>query len=290
MVFPLPGQPGIGGTRDPSGGDSDILRDRRLLPANPAAVRAAAIKGEKPPPDEETRLFTELAKSEWADDVLITRLAIEQAMRQGEIFALRWEDIDFDGRILTVRGRHQIGTKNAKAQKSRATTGWEYRPLMPGAVELLLAHRGEKEPDPKALIFSAGPQVSFKTRFGRTARHPSMANFKYHNLRHEATSRLALLYPNPLDLMRITGHKDVKSLNRYYQPDLSDIARHQDPAAKAMQVAAERLRNQNGSRTRLRLTSRSSATQCDVRRHQRAGLLEGRSAGLVIDLDAGPSQ
>ena len=94
--------------------DSDILRDRRLLPANPAAVRAAAIKGEKPPPDEETRLFTELAKSEWADDVLITRLAIEQAMRQGEIFALRWEDIDFDGRILTVRGRHQIGTKKCQ--------------------------------------------------------------------------------------------------------------------------------------------------------------------------------
>lgn len=49
--------------------------------------------------------------------------------------------------------------------------------------------------------------------------------------------------------MRITGHKDVKSLNRYYQPDLSDIARHHDPAAKAMQVAAERLRNQNGNRT-----------------------------------------
>ena len=168
--------------------DSDILRDRRLLPANPAAVRAAAIKGKKPPPDEETRLFTELAKSEWADDVLITRLAIEQAMRQGEIFALRWEDIDFDGRILTVRGRHQIGTKNAKAQKSRATTGWEYRPLMPGAVELLLAHRGEKEPDPKALIFSAGTQASFKTRFGRMARRPSLVDFKYHNLRHEATS------------------------------------------------------------------------------------------------------
>ena len=222
--------------------DSDTLRDRRLLPASAAAVRAAAMKGEEPPADEETRLFAQLAKSESADDVPIARLAIEQAMRQGEIFALKWEDIDFERRILTVRGRHERGTKNAKAQKSaksRATIGWEYRPLMPRAAELLLAHRGDKEPDPKSLVFSAGTQDSFKTRFGRMAKRAGLKDFKFHDLRHEATSRLAKLYPNPLDLMRITGHKDVKSLNRYYQPDLSEMATRHDPAPKPAQIAAE---------------------------------------------------
>ena len=110
---------------------------------------------------------------------------------------------------------------------------------MPRAVDLLLAHRGEKELDPQALIFSAGTQASFKTRFGRMAKRAELTDLQFHDLRQKATTWPALLYPNPLDLMGTTGHKGVKSLNRYYVPDLSDLARRYDPAAKAMQVAAE---------------------------------------------------
>ncbi|NHO58424.1 site-specific integrase, partial [Acetobacter lambici] len=40
---------------------------------------------------------------------------------------------------------------------------------------------------------------------------------------HEATSRLAR-YLNPIELTRVTGHRDLKSLNRYYQPVPGDIA------------------------------------------------------------------
>ncbi|MPQ74277.1 hypothetical protein GC248_10360, partial [Acetobacter senegalensis] len=31
-------------------------------------------------------------------------------------------------------------------------------------------------------------------------------------------------YTNPLELRRVTGHKDIKSLDRYYQPHTEDLA------------------------------------------------------------------
>jgi integrase len=51
-----------------------------------------------------------------------------------------------------------------------------------------------------------------------------LEDLTYHDLRHEATSRLARIFPNPLDLMRVTGHKDLKSLSRYYHADASELA------------------------------------------------------------------
>ena len=73
-------------------------------------------------------------------------------------------------------------------------------------------------------MFPVGPAHPFRVRFGRMATRARLEDFTFHDLRHEATSRLAKLYPNPMDLRRVTGHADLKSLDRYYQPDLTELA------------------------------------------------------------------
>ena len=45
----------------------------------------------------------------------------------------------------------------------------------------------------------------------------------FHDLRHEATTRLARKL-DVLDLSRMTGHRDLKSLRRYYNPAAEEIA------------------------------------------------------------------
>jgi len=55
-------------------------------------------------------------------------------------------------------------------------------------------------------------------------RRAGLTNLTFHDLRHEATSRLARYLSNPLDLMRVTGHRDLKSLDRYYQPIMQALA------------------------------------------------------------------
>lgn len=50
-------------------------------------------------------------------------------------------------------------------------------------------------------------------------------NFRFHDLRHTATSRLAQRLPNVIELAAITGHTSLSMLKRYYHISPSDLAR-----------------------------------------------------------------
>ena len=50
-----------------------------------------------------------------------------------------------------------------------------------------------------------------------------LVDLHFHDLRHEATSRLAPHF-SMHDLMKITGHKSSAMLDRYYQPEISTLA------------------------------------------------------------------
>ena len=58
----------------------------------------------------------------------------------------------------------------------------------------------------------------------RACRRAGIEGLTFHDLRHEATSRLAQKLPMQ-DLMKITGHKDPRMLARYYHPRIEDLAR-----------------------------------------------------------------
>ncbi|MFS8366874.1 hypothetical protein ACJRO0_05185 [Acetobacter oryzifermentans] len=81
----------------------------------------------------------------------------------------------------------------------------------------------EKLPDRKDIVFSVGERKIFSVLFGRMTRQAGIQDLTFHDSRHEATSRLAR-YLNPIILPRLTGHRDLKSLNRCYQPVPGDIA------------------------------------------------------------------
>lgn len=48
------------------------------------------------------------------------------------------------------------------------------------------------------------------------------SNLRFHDLRHEATSRLATVYEMH-ELAKITGHRDTRMLLRYYHPDIQTL-------------------------------------------------------------------
>ena len=201
---------------------ADRKRDRRLRPATAAQIRDAAERGEDSPPGEEERLLAAVAKSENVVDLPFVRFALAQATRRGEAMGIRWRDVDLDAKVFAVHGREGRGTKNAE---SREELGPEMRPLMPGAIAVLRSMLPkEGRPDPDAIVFPIGDATAFSVRFGRMMKRAGLDDLTFHDLRHEATSRIARRYPNPLDLKRVTGHEDLKSLDRYYKPDLTELA------------------------------------------------------------------
>lgn len=195
---------------------------RVQLPLNPAQIvkRPAGADRKRdrifvPPPiddpnnGEEARL---LAACDADSPLLgeIVRFALLTAMRQGEIVGLDWVDPDLDRSTIWVRGAQRDVTKNGEVRQA---------PLLPAAVQLLRNRPGIH----KGQIFPMDQNV-LKMRFRRAATRAGVVDLTFHDLRHIATTRLAKIYKNPLDLRLVTGHKDLKSLARYYHTSAEELA------------------------------------------------------------------
>lgn len=169
--------------------------------------------------DEEKRLLDELAPSprhengrferggcrnEWVLPVVV--LAIETAMRRSEILALRWPDVFLDERFVRLHD-----SKNGEPRDV---------PLSTRAASTLAALR--RNLDGQVFPISA---EAVKKAFTRASQRAGIANLHFHDLRHEATSRIAERLDNILELSAVTGHKTVQMLKRYYHPRATDLAR-----------------------------------------------------------------
>ena len=72
------------------------------------------------------------------------------------------------------------------------------------------------------------PLFSYKPRglsgeFLKLCRRTGIDDLRFHDLRHEATSRLFEKGLNPVEVATITGHKDTKMLMRYTHLRAEDL-------------------------------------------------------------------
>lgn len=158
----------------------------------------------------------------------IVRLAVETAMRRGEIVGLHWEHIDLNRRVA-----HLPATKNGSARDV---------PLSSAAVSVLqgLSDRLKvKEPvqgpvfgiraDAVTRAFERAVERArkqYEDKCRKSDEKPLdgfLVDLRFHDLRHEATSRLASIFPMH-ELAKITGHKDPRMLMRYYHPRAEELA------------------------------------------------------------------
>ena len=170
-------------------------RDRRLQPG---------FGGEE---GEEKRLLAACSEARNPYLLSVVRLALETAMRQGELVALRWENVD-----LTRRIAHLPDTKNGEARTV---------PLSSTSVEVLRAL-------PRSLhgeVFPGLTAEAVKRAFARATRRAGIEGLHFHDLRHEATTRLFERGLNIMEVATITGHKDLRMLRRYTHLKAEDLAK-----------------------------------------------------------------
>jgi integrase len=67
--------------------------------------------------------------------------------------------------------------------------------------------------------------MAIKKAFNRAARRAEIEDFHFHDLRHEATSRLFEIGLNIMEVATITGHKDLRMLRRYTHLKAEDLAK-----------------------------------------------------------------
>lgn len=132
-------------------------------------------------------------------------LALETAMRAGEIFGLEWKRVNMPKRFVRL-----AETKNGDARDV---------PLSARAAELLEAMRGID----RERVFTVDSQVA-STLFRRARIRAKIDDLTFHDSRHDAITRLAQKL-NVLQLARMVGHRDIRSLQTYYNETAESMAR-----------------------------------------------------------------
>ena len=166
---------------------------RQIMLPEPSKARDRRLT-----PDELDRLWaaTESARAWYLRPII--EMALETAMRRGELLALKWSEIDLSGRLLRV-----AVSKNGHARTI---------PLTPKAGEVLGSLRRQGE-----LAF---PISAFAVRqaWDRLTNRAGLLDFRFHDLRHEAVSRLFEAGLNVPEVALISGHRTPAMLFRYTHP------------------------------------------------------------------------
>ena len=137
----------------------------------------------------------------WIKPVVI--FALETAARRGEILDLHWDGLDLQRGTAKVSGK----------------TGSRTIPLSPICIAMLrvLPHSLDGK------VFPVTMQT-LKQAYERAVARAGIEDFTFHDLRHDALTRLAKLGFNVLELRAISGHTTANMLQRYVSIDASDLS------------------------------------------------------------------
>lgn len=135
---------------------------------------------------------------------LVIQFALETAMRQGEILALRWGQVDLERASLTV-----LESKNGYSRVI---------PVTNTAASVLMQARelsgAGDNPEPDTMVFPVEANA-VKLSWQRLLKRCGITDLHFHDLRHEAISRLFELGLTVPEVASISGHRDMTMLMRY---------------------------------------------------------------------------
>lgn len=154
---------------------------------------------------ERTKLLfaCENCTNTWIKPVVI--FALESATRRGEILSLKWSDVDLD--------RCTAKLNITKSGKPRTI------PLSPACVSML-----KQLPKSDSGFVFPITAMSLKLAYRRAVERSGIDHITFHDLRHDALTRLAKMGLNILELRSISGHASTDMLQRYVSIDAEELA------------------------------------------------------------------
>ena len=169
-------------------------------------------------PEEEARLLD--AVDQHSNPILgwVMRIALYTAMRQGEVLSLYRSQVDLDRRVVRLDK-----TKNGSARTV---------PLSPQALAVIseaMAHPIHTTTN-SPLLFPGDPGRDGKRRpyvinrvWAMAIERAGVHDFRFHDLRHEAVSRLVEAGLTDQEVAAISGHKSMQMLKRYTHLRAEDL-------------------------------------------------------------------
>ena len=135
-------------------------------------------------------------------------ISLYTGMRQGNLFALRWGDIDFDTKTLRLRAAASKTGKNHDL------------PMNSKVIAALQAWRRQsKKVAADSLVFPSpvsGKMLNnVKKAWLAVLRDAGIENFRWHDMRHDFASQLVMKGIDLNTVRELMGHSDLKMTLRY---------------------------------------------------------------------------
>lgn len=142
----------------------------------------------------------------------VVRFAVLTGCRISEILGLEWARVDFFNRSFSVTGK---GDKTRSIPITSAVYAllWELKDHHPTAVFTYIAWktRGDRVEGQRYPITENG----FKTQWRRVKRDSGVTDFRFHDTRHTAATRLVRRTGNLKLAQKMLGHTDLATTSRY---------------------------------------------------------------------------
>lgn len=196
----------------------DVVGAARPLLNHMGLIGGGGRRERRPTADELVRILAWLIEHKGALYADIVTFAVASAMRQGEILALAWADVDPAKRLARSMRKHPRKGKTL-----------ELVPLLPEAWAVLQA---QPRADDQPMVFPIGPKTVSKY-FTHACTALAIPDLHFHDLRHEGASRL---FEAGLDIQHValvTGHKSWAHLRRYTNLRPEDVHGKLPPAPKS---------------------------------------------------------
>lgn len=162
--------------------------------------------------EEEKRLFDAIEASPSRKHIKgIMLIALDCALRRGEIFTLKWSDVCLFRRTITVRA---FNSKTAR-KRTVAMTNRVY--------DELTSLWNESNGNTDVLIF--GVKWTIKTAWKKILNKAEIEGFHFHDCRHTAITRMIRAGLPPVEVMKISGHTTLAAFNIYANLEADSIFR-----------------------------------------------------------------
>ena len=151
------------------------------------------------------RLLPDLRAAAYADRLKpVVIVALNTGLRRGELFSLKWGDIDFERRMVTVR---------AAVAKTHTT---RHVPLNEDALEALRGWKAQGKG--RGLVFpgkDGGQLHDVNTAWRNLMKAAEIQEFRFHDMRHDFASKLVMAGVDLNTVRELLGHRDLKMTLKY---------------------------------------------------------------------------
>ena len=169
-------------------------------------LKSARLRGNEWRNERKYPPLPDLNQCSFADHITpMILISLNTGLRQGELFNLKWENINFERAILTVTA------DVAKSGKTR------HIPLNSLILKILM--NWQKQADKNELVFSSKKTGTLFNNVKKAWKNildtAGIKNFRWHDMRHHFASKLVMAGVDLNTVRELLGHADIKMTLRY---------------------------------------------------------------------------